>query len=154
MNIFVVCVLQVSCHGLIQPVEVYTNRYMMWYLKKICSTRNISFLNDASFFEWSVYCPFFSRSGHHRSIWPFSVIQWTCSTHLCICACFCLHINYHNRTRNRMSNCVKDHMNNLFDWSSVQTPGLAVPSFLWVQGSSPCPCSTIFLWVQGSISWP
>ncbi len=34
MNIFVVCVLQVSCHMLIQPVEVYMNWYMIWYLKR------------------------------------------------------------------------------------------------------------------------
>ncbi len=34
MNIFVVSVLQVFCHRLIQPVEVYTNWYMMWYVKR------------------------------------------------------------------------------------------------------------------------
>ena len=42
----------------------------------------------------------------------------------------------------------------VFDWSRVQTPGLARDRFLWVQGSNPCPCSTIFSWVQGSIPWP
>ena len=34
MNIFVVCFLHASCSRLIQPVEVYINWYMMWYLKK------------------------------------------------------------------------------------------------------------------------
>ncbi len=33
MTIFVVWFLQVSCRKLIQPVEVYTNGYMMWYQK-------------------------------------------------------------------------------------------------------------------------
>ena len=31
---FVVCFLRVSCSKLIQPVEVYTNWYMMCYLKR------------------------------------------------------------------------------------------------------------------------
>ncbi len=34
INIFVVYFLHVSCSRLIQHVEVYTNWYMMWYLKK------------------------------------------------------------------------------------------------------------------------
>ena len=58
MNIFVVCILQVSFLRLIQPVEVYTNWYMMWYIKKICSAGNILFLADASFLEQSVCHPF------------------------------------------------------------------------------------------------
>ncbi len=71
---FVVCVLQVSCSRLIQPVEVYTNWYMMWYLKTICSARNISFQLMNLF---NTVCPSFI---FFWSVWPSSVIQRTHST--------------------------------------------------------------------------
>ena len=75
MNIFVVCFLHASCSRLIQPVEVYINCYMMWYLKNICSAGNISFSPDASIFEQSVRCLFFGQSGRRPSTWPSSVIH-------------------------------------------------------------------------------
>ena len=73
MNIFVVCILQVFRCRLIQPVEMYTNWYMMWYLKKICSARNISSSADASFSNGLSIL-------HFWSVWPFSIIQRICST--------------------------------------------------------------------------
>ena len=148
MNIFVVRILRTSCWRLIQPVKMYTNCYMMWYLKKDM------FCREHIFFGWSVIfktvCPssvfFFGRSGRRPSS-SGHIPRGTC---LCICA----HVNFYDHTRDRTSNCVHDRTNNLLGRSRVWTPGLAAQSFLWVQRSIPWPCSTIFLWVQGSIPGP
>ncbi len=145
MNIFVVYFLHVSCSRLIQPVEVYIYWYMM-SSKKIWSAENISFLNDASFFEWSVHHPFFGRSGHHLSVWPSSVIQrkhsmWNLFMFsaravvrmlvlMIVCAIVWV-----------VRNSMHDFMHDLFGRSRVQTPDLAARSFWWVIGSIPWPCS-------------
>ena len=68
MNIFVICVLQVSWHRLIQPVEVYTNWYMMCYLKKDMFCRK-PILFDWCIIFWMVCPSSFSWSG-----WPLSVV--------------------------------------------------------------------------------
>ena len=43
INIFVVRILHMSCCRLIQPVKMYTNWYMMWYLTKdmFCKEHNL-----------------------------------------------------------------------------------------------------------------
>ena len=82
INIFVVCFLPVSCNRLIQPVKVYINWYMIWYLQ------NNMFCREHIFFDWciiflnslSIVRFFFGWSGHHSLVWPSSVIQLTCST--------------------------------------------------------------------------
>ncbi len=51
MNIFVLCFLHASCSRLIQPVEVYTNWYMMWYLKNTFCKAHILFSDDVSFLK-------------------------------------------------------------------------------------------------------
>ena len=80
MNIFVICFLHASCSRLSQPVEVCTNWYMMWYLKKDM------FCREHIFFDWCIIfctvCPpsVFGRSGHR----PSSSGHVPCGTHLWI----------------------------------------------------------------------
>ena len=52
--------------------------------KKICSARNIIFLNDSPFLKWSVHCPFFGRPGRH----PSSSGHAPHGTRSCICMYF------------------------------------------------------------------
>ena len=82
MNNFVVCFLQVSCSRLIQPVEVYTNWYMMWYQKIYVLQGTYlfrlihHFLNGLSIvhilvglaiIRWSGHCPLFSGHVPHKT---------------------------------------------------------------------------------------
>ncbi len=64
---FVVYVLHVSCCRLIQPVEMYTNCYMMWYLKKDMFCKEHIFSDNLPFLKRSVRHPFCSRSGRRPS---------------------------------------------------------------------------------------
>ena len=85
--------LQVSCSRLIQPVEVYINWYIMWYLKKDMFCRE-HIIFDWCIIFWTV-CPssIFGWSGHHLLVGHLSIIQLThstsrsfmCSVHAVIC---------------------------------------------------------------------
>ena len=67
---FLVCILRTSCCRLIQPVKMYTNWYMMWYLKKYVFCKEHIFSDDSSFLKWSVCHPFLVGcwSVHHLSL--------------------------------------------------------------------------------------
>jgi hypothetical protein len=123
---------------------------MMWWLKKICSCREHIFSDHSSFLKRSVRRPFFVRSGRC----PSSSGRVPRGTRSCICTCFVRTWNFTIACAIAFSDRVHDRTNDLFDRSRVRTPGLARDRFSWVQGSNPCPCSTIFSWVQGSIPWP
>ena len=115
------------------------NWYMMWYLKKDMFWKEHIFSDDSSFLKRSVHRPFFGRSGRHLSS-SGHVLRGTC---LCIYAYFVHKWNFTIACAIAFSDRVHDRTNDLFDQSSVWTPGLARDQFLWVQGSNPSPCSTI-----------
>ncbi len=121
MNIFVVRILHTSCCRLIQPVKMYTNWYMMWYLKKDM------FCREHTFFRWFVIFKMVCPSSVFRLVWPSSVVQqtrsmWNSFVHLHI---FCTQVYFYDHVHNHISNCVHDHTNDLFGRSRVWTPGLA-----------------------------
>ncbi len=125
---------------------------MMWYLKKICSARNIIFSDDSSFLKRSVRHPFFFLVG-------LAVIRHPADTFHMELVCACARILYareilRSRARSHLAIACTIARTIVFDRSRVRTPGLARDRFLWVQGSNPCPCNTILSWVQGSIPWP
>ncbi len=147
---FLVRILRTYCCRLIQPVKMYINWYMMWYLKKDMLCKEHIFSDNLSFLKWSVRRPFFGRSGH-RPLSSGHVPHGTCS---CICAYFVCMWNFMILCTITFSDRVHDCTNDLFGWSRVRTPGIAHDQFVGVKGLSPSPCSTIFSWVQGSIPWP
>ena len=116
----------------------------------MCSARNTIFLDDSSFLKQSVHHPFFGQSGNC----PSSSRHIPCGTHLCICACFCIHVHFYNGMHKCTRNGIHNHMNDLFLLVKGLNPWPCSTIFLSVQGLSPYPCSTTFLWVQGSIPWP
>ncbi len=74
MNIFVVCFLHASCSRMIQPLEVYRNWYMMWYLKKRYDLQGAyifwlmhHFLNGLSIIRFLVSLAIIHQSGHRPS---------------------------------------------------------------------------------------
>ncbi len=127
---FVVHILHVSCCRLIQLVELYTNWYMMWCLKKDKFCKEHIFLANASFLKRSVRHPFFSRSGRCLSVWSSSIIQQTCST-------WNLFVHLHVFVRTL-----------IFTIVCAIVLAIACRSYKWsfwsVQGSNSWPCSTIF----------
>ena len=119
MNIFVVCFLHASCSRLIQPVEVYTNWYMMWYLKKDMICREHIFLTDASFLNGLSVIRFWVGLAiiHHLPDTGYMELIHALRVY------FCTHTNFHNHLSNCMgncmTNCVHDHMHDLFGRSRV-----------------------------------
>ena len=95
-----------------------------------------------SFVTFKTVCPssVFGRSGRR----PSSSGHVPCGTRSCICTYFVCTWNLTIACAIAFSDRVHDRTNDLFDRYRVQTPGLACDWFLWVQGSNPCPCSTIF----------
>ena len=127
MNIFVICVLQVSWHRLIQPVEVYTNWYMMCYLKKDM------FCKKPILFDWCIIFWMVCPSSFSWFVWPLSVIiQQNHSTWILF-----MH-SVHAFIRTLILTIVHAIMwaimwmivwAIIFDWFRVWAPTLAVQSF-------------------------
>ena len=123
---------------------------MMWYLKKICSCREHIFSDHSSFLKRSVRRPFLVGLAVVRRPADTFHVELIRASARVSCA------------REILRSCARSYLaiactiarSIVFDRSRVRTPGLARDRFLWVQGSNPCPCSTILSWVQGSIPWP
>ena len=118
---FVVRILHTSCWRLIQPVKMYINWYMMWYLKKDMLCKEHIFSNDSSFLKRSVCHPFFGRSRRCLS----SSGHVPHGTRLCLCAYFVRTWNFTIVCAIVLSDRVHNHTNDLYSQSRVRTPGLA-----------------------------
>ncbi len=125
MNNFVIRILHTSCCRLIQPVKMYVIWYMMWYLEQDMFCKEHIFSDWCIIFEWSVHHPFLvGLAIVHRPLDMFHVEL--------VCASACILVRTLIFTIVRMivfSDCFHDRTNDLFGWSRVWTPDLALDLF-------------------------
>ena len=115
---FLVRILRTSWGRLIQPVKMYINWYMMWYLKKDM------FCKEHDLFRWFIIFKTICLSSIFWSVWPSSVVQRTRSTWNSL-AYFVRTWNFTIVCAIVFSDHVHDRTNDLFSRSRVRTPGLA-----------------------------
>ena len=85
------------------------------------------FCKEHIHFGWCIIFKMVCPSSIFWSVWLSSIIQWTRSTwnsfvHLHV---FCMHVNFYDHVCNHIMDPVHDRINDLFNRSRVQTPGLA-----------------------------